>query len=280
MRQPGCSERPDLGLAVVVGAGAMARAIARRLGQSYRLLIADRDADALDRLSGAMKDEGLDAQTHRCDITIDDDVSGLAARAGDLGPPRVLVHVVGLSPSMGDFDAITAVNLIGARRVERAFLPLAVSGTCAIFISSMGGHVDDVPPPVQTLLDDDPLAPGFARRFAKAINQPPTPNLAYQLSKFAMNRMCRREAAAWGQRGARIISLSPGLIATPMGALEFERQPMKYDLLSATPLQREGTMVEIAGVVEFLASERASFITGTDILVDGGLVAALRHPSA
>lgn len=193
MRQPGSCERPDLGLAVVVGAGAMARAIARRLGQSYRLLIADRDADALDRLTGAMKDEGLDAQTHRCDITIDDDVSGLAARAGDLGPPRVLVHVVGLSPSMGNFDAIIAVNLIGARRVERAFLPLAVPGTCAIFISSMGGHVDDVPPPVQTLMDDDPLAPGFARRFAKASSQPGSNNLAYQLSKFAMNRMCRRE---------------------------------------------------------------------------------------
>ncbi|HEY6869047.1 MAG TPA: SDR family oxidoreductase [Novosphingobium sp.] len=278
MHEPGSCERPDLSLAVVVGAGGMARAIARRLGHSYRLLIADRDADVLDSLAVALKQEGVDAQTHCCDITSDDDVASLVARAGDLGPPRVLVHVVGLSPSMGDFDAIIAVNLIGARRIERAFLPLAMSGSCAIFISSMGGHMDGVTPPVQSLMDGDPLVPGFGERFAQAVDQPGTPNLAYQLSKFAMNRMCRREAFVWGQRGARIISLSPGLIATPMGALEFERQPMKYDLLSATPLQREGTMAEISGVVEFLASDRASFITGTDILVDGGLVAALRHP--
>ncbi len=72
-------------------------------------------------------------------------------------------------------------------------------------------------------------------------------------------------------------SLSPGLIATPMGALEFERQPMKYDLLAATPITREGTMVEIADGVEFLTSSRASFITGIDLLIDGGVTAALRH---
>jgi len=89
--------------------------------------------------------------------------------------------------------------------------------------------------------------------------------------------MCRRDAFEWGKKGARIVSLSPGLIATPMGALEFQNQPMKYDLLAATPLQREGTMLEIANVVEFLASDRASFISGTDILVDGGLVGTLQQ---
>ena len=89
--------------------------------------------------------------------------------------------------------------------------------------------------------------------------------------------MCRRRAAAWGARGARIVSLSPGLIATPMGALEFAAQPAKRALLPLTPLQREGTMVEIADAVDFLVSDRASFITGTDLLVDGGIHAALRE---
>ena len=99
---------------------------------------------------------------------------------------------------------------------------------------------------------------------------------AYQLSKAALVRMCRDRAAAWGARGARIVSLSPGLIATPMGALEFAAQPEKRRLLPLTPLGREGTMVEIADAVEFLLSDRASFITGIDLLVDGGISTVLR----
>ena len=82
---------------------------------------------------------------------------------------------------------------------------------------------------------------------------------------------------AWAERGARIVSLSPGMIATPMGAIELASQPEKRRLLEATPLGREGTMVEIADAVEFLVSDRASYITGTDILVDGGVAAAVRH---
>jgi NAD(P)-dependent dehydrogenase (short-subunit alcohol dehydrogenase family) len=81
----------------------------------------------------------------------------------------------------------------------------------------------------------------------------------------------------WGDRGARIVSLSPGLIATTMGALEFANSPQKRQLYEQTPLQREGTMVEIADAVEFLTSDRASFISGTDLLVDGGIAAAIHN---
>ena len=95
----------------------------------------------------------------------------------------------------------------------------------------------------------------------------------------ALIRMCQRRAATWGARGARILSLSPGLIATPMGALEFQNRPQKYTLLATTPIKREGTMLEIADAVEFLLSDRASFISGIDLLVDGGLAAAMRYPN-
>lgn len=124
---------------------------------------------------------------------------------------------------------------------------------------------------------DAPLEPGFLDAIEAAVGEPVNSQLAYQLSKSSLNRMVQRRAGAWGVRGLRINSLSPGLIATPMGALEFERQPMKYDLLAATPITREGTMVEIADGVEFLTSSRASFITGIDLLIDGGVTAALRH---
>jgi len=276
MYKIGSSDRPDLALAVVVGAGGMGMAIARRLGQSYRLLLADRDAAALDRHKAVLRADGFDVQTTQCDVTDADDVASLVSAAAQIGPIRVIAHVVGLSPSMGDFRTIIAVNLLGAARIAHEFLPKVATSACAIFISSMGGHTPVLTPALQTLTDAA-LELDFIDRLEAAIAEPRTPTLAYQISKAAMNHMCRRDAFKWGKRGARIVSLSPGLIASPMGALEFERQPVKHDLLAKTPLQREGTMLEIANVVEFLASDRASFISGTDILVDGGLVGTLQQ---
>jgi len=270
------SARPDLPLAVVVGAGGMGIAIARRIGQRYRVLLADRDAQHLERSVATLRREGHDAVGTACDVTDASAVAALARHTGELGPLRVLAHVVGLSPSMGDWRSLMTVNLVGAARVAEAMLPVASPGTAAIFIASLAGHR---PPPEERIITllDRPLEPNFLTELEAALAEPATSSLAYQHSKWALIRMCQRLAPAWGVRQARIVSLSPGLIATPMGALEFKRQPMKYDLLAKTPLAREGTMLEVADAVEFLASDRASFISGTDLLVDGGTAAALRH---
>lgn len=272
----GSNERPGLALAVVVGAGAMGMAVARRLGEGHRLLLADRDAAHLERQVAALRAEGHDAHGVPCDVTDPAAVAALAAETGRLGPLRALAHVVGLSPSMADWATIMRVNLVGAALVADAMLPLAGPGSAAIFIASLAAHMGAPPPAVVALLDE-PLRPGFLATLEAALGEPATPVLAYRQSKYAVIRLCERRAAAWGAQGARIVSLSPGLIATPMGALEFERQPMKYDLLAATPLQREGTMIEIADAVAFLASDRASFISGIDLRVDGGLAAASWH---
>ena len=271
----GVSHRPDLPLAVIVGAGGMGMAIARRLGQSYRLLIADRDEAALGRQAGALTDQGYDVRVQRCDVTSAGDVAALAERSDQLGPFKALANVVGLSPSMGDFDTIMSVNIVGAARIAETFLSRATPGTCGVFISSMAAHMQPTPTNVRELLDA-PLQPGVLHALRDILRDEATPHMAYLISKAALNRMCRRRAMAWGQKGARILSLSPGLIATPMGALEFERQPIKYDLLDKTPIKREGTMHEIANLVEFVVSEKASFLSGTDILIDGGLVGTLQ----
>lgn len=275
----GTSARSDLPIAVVVGAGGMGAAIARRLGARHRLILADRDPAHLDRLIAALRVEGHDARGVLCDVTDPVAVAKLAQAVSEAGPLAALAHVVGLSPSMGDFRAIMAVNLVGARLIHDAMLPLAGTGAAAIFIASLAAHAAPIDVSLHAILDD-PLAPAFLDTLEGALGEPATPTLAYRLSKSALIRLCQREARAWGTRGARILSLSPGLIATPMGALEFEKQPMKYDMLAATPLAREGTMLEIAATVDFLVSRDASFISGTDILVDGGLLAASRHPSS
>lgn len=268
--------QPGRTLAVVVGAGAMAMAIARRLADSHRVLLADRDGEHLDRQVAAMRDEGHDASGIVCDVTDSAAVQAMAAAARQAGPVRALAHVVGLSPSMADAPAILRVNLLGPVLVADAFTELAGPGTAAVFIASLAPHLSAPPDPLTRAIEE-PLPPDFVQRVEAAAGGEITPGLAYQLSKFGLIRMCQHRAPHWGARGARIMSLSPGLIATPMGARELEAQPGKRRLLELTPLRRQGTMAEIAEAADFLLSDRASFISGVDLLVDGGLAAAARH---
>jgi NAD(P)-dependent dehydrogenase (short-subunit alcohol dehydrogenase family) len=272
----GANVRPGQGLAAVIGAGGMAMAIARRLGNSHRILLADQDGEHLARQVEALRAEGHDACGVVCEVTDLEAVGRLAEECQQSGSVQAIAHVVGLSPSMADAETILRVNLIGPTLVADAFVGLARIGTAAVFIASLAGHLIDVAPTVQAALSD-PLAPDFVDRVKANLKGELSPALAYQLSKAAVVRMCQQRVRAWAERGARIVSLSPGMIATPMGALELVAQPEKRRLLEAAPLGREGTMIEIADAVEFLVSDRASYITGTDILVDGGVAAAMRH---
>ena len=180
---------------------------------------------------------------------------------------------------MGSWREILTLNLIGAAHVERALLPLASQGTAAVFVSSVAAYVVSEPGSEALAVLDNPLAPDFLESLEQLVAEQ-TPGMAYMLAKLALNRMCARRARAWGNRGARIVSMSPGMIATPMGALEFAgaNRDAKLQLLERSPLRREGTMVETADAIEFLVSSRASFITGIDLLVDGGVMAATRFP--
>jgi NAD(P)-dependent dehydrogenase (short-subunit alcohol dehydrogenase family) len=246
------------------------------LGHTYRVLLADRDAAHLDRQVQAMCAEGYDAHGSPCDVTDPDAVARLANAAARSGPLRCLTHVVGLSPSMGDPATILRVDLLGALLVADAFVELAKPGTAAVFVSSVAAHLSSLP---SALIDaiDEPLDDNFIDCVQRAAAGELTSALAYQLSKFGLIRACQRRAPSWGRRGARILSLSPGLIASPQGARESATQPARSGLVDLTPLKREGTLEEIAEVVDFLVSDRGSFITGTDVLVDGGLTAAVAH---
>jgi NAD(P)-dependent dehydrogenase (short-subunit alcohol dehydrogenase family) len=271
----GSSARPDLPLAVVVGAGGLGMALARRLGLDYRVLLADRDEAHLSQQVEALRRDGYGATGAVCDVTRAADITELAAQAAAAGPVLALANVVGLSPSMGGFRAIMAVNLIGAAAIAQAFLPIMAPGGAGLFISSSAAHMGPVPDALWPLLEQ-PQAEDMLDRLEAALNEAATPAQSYALSKAALNRLCQRQATAWGARALRILSLSPGLIATPMGAQEFQRSPAKHKLLAAIPLAREGTMLEMANIAAFLLSPQASFISGTDILADGGMVAALR----
>ena len=281
--QTGTNERPGLPVALVIGGGGMGMSTARRLGQSHRVVLASQSAAKNAVREAALREDGIDAVTVQFDVTDPDSVAELAGFAAKTGPLRTLAHVAGLSPSMGDWQQIFSVNLIGTALTERAFLELAFPGTAAVFVSSSAGHLAEPLPREVVAVLDDPLTPGFFDRLNEVIPADgQTPLQAYRLSKWALNRMCRRRAAAWGAKGARIVSMSPGPIATPMGARELAgpSREVKLKLMEKLPIAREGTMMETADAIEFLASDRASYITGTDLLVDGGKVAATRTAPA
>lgn len=265
---------PPQNLAVVIGAGGMGMAVARRLGQHHRVLLADMNAARLDNRVARLREEGVRALGQPCDITDPAAVAGLAERVREQGGFAVLAHVTGLSPSMASWRDIVAVNLIGPTLVTEALFPLVTEGTSAVLVASLSAYLAEPDDRVVSLLAN-PLADDFFAQLDSVHSGGMTPQLGYMLSKFALIRLARRLAVDWGEKGGRVMSISPGLIATPQGTNEFRHSTSKHRLLSQCPLRRQGGMQEIADAVEFLTSARATYINGIDLLVDGGLQARL-----
>jgi NAD(P)-dependent dehydrogenase (short-subunit alcohol dehydrogenase family) len=273
----------DRPVTVVTGAASgMGHACAQRLVQKNSVLVA---ADLSPRLPEVVEaiqrdaPDGGEVRAVRCDLTDPGEVADLARQVGSLGQLRSLVHAAGVSPTMGDWKLMITVDLVGTALVVDAFRPLASPSTAAVCIASMAGHqMSDPGDESLTPIIDDPLAPDLLSRLAEAaFNETPDASLGYSWAKRGVIRLVQREAAAWGAVGARICSLSPGIIDTPMGRLEMENQPMMPGMVEVTPLQRQGTADEIASVVEFLLSDGASYMTGCDVLVDGGVVPNIRR---
>lgn len=254
---------------VVIGAGSgMGAAVARALhGRGNRLLLADRD----DAAAGAVA-AGLDgAEAFACDITDPAAVAALVDRVGTLG---AFVLTAGLSPNMADGRRIYTVNLVATDAVVAAFEPTLAEGSAGVVFASSAGHLIPQDDGIDAILDA-PQAPDFFDRLA-AVGLADDPAIGYAISKRGVHRLVQRRARDWGAAGARLVSLSPGIIDTPMGRLEYDNQPVMADMVASSYLAREGDPAEIAAAVAFLVSDAASFITGTDLLVDGGSVASGR----
>ena len=258
----------------------MGLACARRMAaDGDAILLTDVGAPALDAAIRELAREGVDAQGFACDLASEGAVGAIASALRGGPPLGALVHTAGLSPVMADWRKIIEVDLVGTVRVLEAAFPFLAPGAAAICIASIAGHLVPEDPAVAALMAD-PLAPDLLDRLAALPGEPVGNSAAaYAFAKRAVRALVARKAAAWGRRGARIVCISPGMIATPMGLLEFEKQPAMKIMLERTPLARLGEAHEIAEVVAFLCSPAAAFVTGCDLVVDGGLCAGLANPS-
>jgi NAD(P)-dependent dehydrogenase (short-subunit alcohol dehydrogenase family) len=272
-------------LALVIGCGGLGTSVARALGRRHPLLICDLDRERLDRTIETLRQEGYVASGHGCDIT-DPAQTKVLCEALATGPGvRVLAHVAAVGMSIRDWRKMMAVDLFGPHLIAEAVGPHMVRGGVAIFVSSLASYLPPRDPRLEALLDDDPLRAGFLDELVKLLGAEPNFDDTYNYAKLGMNLLAERLAIKWGGKQVRALSLSPGMIDSPMARAEGPTLPShdgrqtrvpRSEKAREIPLGRQGTLVEITNVVDFLASDQASFLNGIDIPVDGGHRAAWR----
>jgi NAD(P)-dependent dehydrogenase (short-subunit alcohol dehydrogenase family) len=250
---------------VVGGASGMGEAIANALSADGPLIVADSDLDGAHRVAAAVWAEAVE-----CDVTSPVAVEALAGRVASLG---ALVITAGVSPQIAETGAeVLEVNLVGTARVLQAFERALGPGSVGLCFASIAARRPSVTADVLAVLSDPlegDLVPAL-RGLGLDVDDRST---AYALSKLGVIALVRRLAPSWGARGARILSLSPGVIDTPMGRRAVDELPAVQAAIPTWPIARLGSPAEVAQVAAFLCSHAASYMTGSDVLVDGGSVA-------
>ena len=261
---------------VVIGAGSIGQAIARRVSAGKHVLLADLKKENADAAAKVLRDAGFETTTATVDVSSRASVQALVETAVALGAVTGVVHAAGVSPSQASPSTILKVDLYGTALVLEAFGNVIAQGGAGVVIASQSGH----------------RLPGLTAEHNKALATTPTEDLlalpmlqpdqvkdslhAYQLSKRANSLRVMAEAVRWGKRGARVNTISPGIIFTPLARDELTgpRGEGYRRMIAVSAARRGGTPDEVATVGALLMGADGGFITGSDFLMDGGVTAA------
>jgi NAD(P)-dependent dehydrogenase (short-subunit alcohol dehydrogenase family) len=263
---------------VVIGAGGIGIAIARRQGFGKHILLADFNEKLLESAAKDLESASYKVSTQKVDVSSRASVSALADAAATLGSVINVVNTAGVSPNMAPPDRVIAVDLYGGAVVFEEFERVIVPGGAGLIVSSMAGHMSRGLPAEQE--HDLAFAPADELLAKPFLGPDAVPNsmVAYIVSKRANHLRVQASAISWGKRGARVNSISPGIIATPLAQHELNSPigEIYRAMIEASPAKRMASPDEIAVAASYLLGPDAGFVTGSDLLIDGGVIAAMR----
>ncbi|BFL09258.1 SDR family oxidoreductase [Thomasclavelia ramosa] len=261
---------------IVTGAGQISMAIARRLGYGKKIIIGDKNIDNANRITKIMNDAGFDVIPVKMDLSSRKSILKMIKVAQNYGEISMLINGAGVSPSQASIETILKVDLYGTAVLLEEIGKVIKDSGVGVTISSQSGHrmpalgveIDEMLAITETnkLLDLEVLQPHNIQDTLHA----------YQLAKRCNEKRVMAEAIKWGQKGARINAISPGIIVTPLAIDEFNgpRGDFYKNMFAKCPAGRPGTADEVANVAELLMGPQGAFITGADFLIDGGATAA------
>jgi NAD(P)-dependent dehydrogenase (short-subunit alcohol dehydrogenase family) len=259
------------------GAGGMGLATAKVVGRDHTVVLCDIRQDRLDTAAATLKDLGVAATAVNCDVTDRQAIARLLETASGLGTVASVIHAAGVSPSMGEPDYVMRTNALGTVNVNEVFYESAAEGSAIVNVASMAAHMlpQEMVPTTRfplALRDEDT----FMNDMMSACNivpQDARSGIAYAVSKSFVRWYSTSQAERFNGRGLRIVSVSPGSIDTEMGRLE--EQAGAGAMVADAAVPRWGKPEEMAELLAFCVSDKAGYLTGTDILSDGGVIASM-----
>lgn len=258
------------------GAGKIGMAIARRMGYGKQIVVGDKNSANAETISKIMNEAGFDVVPIEMDLSSRESILNLIAEGQKYGEIAALIHAAGVSPSQASIETILKVDLYGTAVLLEEVGKVIKAGGVGVTISSQSGHrmeqlgakADELlaVTPVEELLKLEILQP---EKIKDTLH-------AYQIAKRCNEKRVMSEAVKWGGKGARLNSISSGIVVTPLAIDEFNgpRGDFYKNMIAKCPAGRPGTADEIANVAELLMSDKGAFITGSDFLIDGGATAS------
>jgi len=258
------------------GAGQIGMAIARRIGSGEKIIIGDKNTANAEATAKIMAEAGFDVEWIECDISSRDSILDLIHKGQEYGEISALINAAGVSPSQAPIEAILKVDLYGTAVLLEQVGKVIKNGGAGVTISSQSGHrMKQLTPEEDRLLATTPTEELLSLEMLQPAKIHDTLH-AYQLAKRCNEKRVMFEACRWGERGARINSISPGIIVTPLALDEFNgpRGDFYKNMFANCPAGRPGTADEVANVAELIMNESGTFITGSDFMIDGGATAS------